>query len=61
MIGSYRRLRTVYHGGSTIGFTHAFIRFPDEGFTVALLTNLNDGSPFTYAYRIVDLFLQGPE
>src|SRR5690606_19095329 len=57
-IGTYRGLRTVGHGGSSMGFRTHFLRFPDQRFTVIVLCNVGTASPAALAERIADLYLE---
>ena len=56
-LGEYRGVRTVRHGGSTIGFRTCILRMPDRRFSVIVLTNRNGGDPGKLAERIADLYL----
>ncbi|MBZ5622920.1 MAG: beta-lactamase family protein [Acidobacteriia bacterium] len=56
-IGEYRGLKTVRHGGSTIGFRTHIARFPEKRFTVIVLINRNSAKPEVIADRIADLYL----
>lgn len=56
-IGEYRGLKTVRHGGSTIGFRTHISRFPEKRFTVIVLINRNNAKPEEIADRIADLYL----
>jgi CubicO group peptidase (beta-lactamase class C family) len=53
-IGTHRDRRMVWHTGETMGFRNAIVRFPDEGLTVILLTNRNEGEPIAIAKKIAD-------
>ncbi len=50
--------RTLWHSGETIGFRNVIIRFPEQHFTVVLLTNRNDPEPYQTAREIAQLFLK---
>jgi CubicO group peptidase (beta-lactamase class C family) len=54
---TYRGLKTVWHSGSTIGFRTAIERFPDQSFTVIVLTNRKEPEVHKLARKIVDLYL----
>lgn len=41
-IGQYRGLRTVGHGGGDPGYGAYVVRYPDQGFAVAVLCNLDN-------------------
>ena len=49
--------RTLWHSGETIGFRNVIIRYPEQHFTVILLTNRNDPEPYQTARAIAALFL----
>lgn len=63
MTSTYRGLRETGHGGDITGFNAYFARFPEEKFTVVVLSNtgmrppgpLHDGG--TLAHRIAEIWL----
>ncbi|NJD17767.1 MAG: beta-lactamase family protein, partial [Gemmatimonadetes bacterium] len=57
MIGSYRGLRTVGHGGSDAGYRSQFLRFPEQDFAVAVLCNFPTADPGGRAQRVADAYL----
>jgi CubicO group peptidase (beta-lactamase class C family) len=56
-LGSYRGVKSMGHGGSTIGFRTAIERFPERRLTVIILTNRNEADPAALARRVADLYL----
>jgi len=56
-IAEYRGLRTVSHGGSSMGFRAHFLRFPDERFSAIVLCNVGSAVPARLAERIADIYL----
>jgi CubicO group peptidase (beta-lactamase class C family) len=58
-IGRYRGARTIGHGGDDPGYVAHVVRYPDQGFAVALLCNLDSIGPATSALtqRIADVYL----
>jgi hypothetical protein len=58
-IGQYRGLRTIGHGGSDPGYGAYAVRYPDQGFAVAVLCNLEnigaDAEGLTQ--RVADIWL----
>ncbi|HGY54936.1 MAG TPA: class A beta-lactamase-related serine hydrolase [Caldithrix abyssi] len=56
-IDTYKGHRRVHHTGSTRGFRNVIQRFPDDRFTVIILTNRNDPGVAPLAEKITDLFL----
>jgi len=57
VVGSYRGLRTVSHGGSWAGYRSTLTRFPDQRFAVIILANRSDANPGALANRIADIYL----
>jgi len=55
--GSYRGLRTVSHGGADAGYRTYFLRFPDQGLSVAVLCNFPTSDPGTRANRVAEAYL----
>jgi len=56
-IDSYRGLRVVGHGGGAAGYSTAVMRFPDQRFTVMVLSNLGEFSATNVAMQVADLYL----
>ncbi|MCE5208129.1 MAG: serine hydrolase [Chloroflexi bacterium] len=56
-INQYRGLKTVRHTGSDAGFRACLLRFPDERFSVIILSNLSTSDPEKSAWKIADLYL----
>jgi CubicO group peptidase (beta-lactamase class C family) len=56
-IGERRGLKTVRHGGSTVGFRTHILRIPEKRFAVIVLVNRNSAKPEEIADRIADLYL----
>ena len=56
-IDTYRGHRRVHHTGSTSGFRNVIQRFPDDGFTVIILTNRRDPGVAPLAEKLVDWYL----
>jgi len=59
MIGRYRGLPTVRHGGSWAGYRAELLRFPDQRTSVACLCNRGDADPSAMADRVADVLLAG--
>jgi len=57
-IGEWHGLRTVRHGGSTIGFRTYILRVPDREFTVIVLINRTQAEPEEIANRIAEIYLE---
>jgi CubicO group peptidase (beta-lactamase class C family) len=58
-LSDYRGLKTVWHGGMTVGFHAAIKRIPDRRFTVIILSNRtgDDHELFEIVDKIADLYL----
>jgi CubicO group peptidase (beta-lactamase class C family) len=56
-VSTYRGLRRVTHGGSWAGYRSTLTRFPDQRFTVIILSNVSDVNPGGLADRIAELYL----
>jgi len=56
-IGEWHGLRTLRHGGSTVGFRTHILRVPDREFTVIVLINRTQAKPEEIADRIVEIYL----
>ena len=59
VLGSYRGLPTVAHGGSWVGFRTYALRFPEAAFAVFVLCNSASADPGALSRRVADLFLAG--
>jgi CubicO group peptidase (beta-lactamase class C family) len=57
VVGSYRGLRIVEHGGSWGGYRAQLLRFPEQHFSVACLCNLANAEPERRALRVADIYL----
>ena len=56
-IGSYKGLRTVSHGGALEGYRAAFLRFPEQRFSVICLSNLSSFDPMKLSRQVADIYL----
>ena len=57
LVGKYRGLHFVEHGGSWGGYRAQLLRFPEQHFSVACLCNFADSDPEARARQVADLFL----
>jgi CubicO group peptidase (beta-lactamase class C family) len=57
VLGKYRGLNTVDHGGADAGYRADMIRFPDQHFTVACLCNLGSADPSDLARKVAAVYL----
>lgn len=56
-ISHYGGLRIVSHGGSAVGYQAQYMQFPDQRFSVVILSNLSNFSTGRIARKIADLYL----
>jgi len=56
-IGKYKGLKTVGHGGALGGYRSAFVRFPEQNFSVICLSNLSSFNPSRLAQQVADIYL----
>ncbi len=60
-VGQYRGLREIWHSGTSRGFANRIVRFPEEKFTVIILTNRNEAKIAEFPHRIADWVLFAAE
>ncbi|MDQ2921630.1 MAG: hypothetical protein M3R52_08500 [Acidobacteriota bacterium] len=53
-------MRVVWHSGNTIGFTARIQRFPDQSFTIIVLTNRNGAPLSDLVNAIQELYFLNP-
>jgi CubicO group peptidase (beta-lactamase class C family) len=56
-IEEYRGLKMVAHGGAFIGFRTEMIRFPEQKFSVIVLSNLGTTDASLFAKKVADIYL----
>jgi len=56
-ISHYGGLKIVSHGGSAVGYVAQYMQFPDQRFSVVILSNLSNFSTGRIARKIADLYL----
>jgi CubicO group peptidase (beta-lactamase class C family) len=56
--GTYKGLKTVSHGGALAGYRAQLMRFPDEEFSVIVLSNRGDANPTAKSFQIADILLK---
>jgi hypothetical protein len=64
VIKPFQGHRMIAHGGENQGFTSLIVRYPDDGLTTVVLTNLSDVDPFIIAKvvaGVVDASLLPPK
>lgn len=59
MIGTYKGLKTIRHGGAFVGFRAELLRFPDQRLTIAIFANRGDANPSRKANQVADVLLKG--
>ena len=59
VVREYRGLKVVEHGGAWVGFRAALVRFPEQRFSVIILSNLDSFDPSGLAFKIADIYLAG--
>lgn len=57
-LGTYRGLQTVGHGGADAGFRSNVMRFPEAGYSIAVLSNLGSFNAGRMAQRVADIYLE---
>ncbi len=57
VIGTYRGLNTVDHGGADAGYRADLIRFPDQHFSAACLCNLATANPSDLTRKVAEIYL----
>ena len=55
--GKYRGLRTISHSGALGGYRAYFIQFPEQQFSVIILSNFEDFQPQALAQQVADIYL----
>ncbi|WP_348263533.1 serine hydrolase [Telmatobacter sp. DSM 110680] len=57
VIGTYRGLNTVDHGGADAGYRSDLIRFPDQHFSSACLCNIATADPSDLNRKVAEIYL----
>jgi CubicO group peptidase (beta-lactamase class C family) len=57
-LGEYRGRKTVKHNGGDAGYRCTLVRFPEQRFSVIVLSNLASFDPEGMAYKVADLYLR---
>ena len=60
-IGVYKGLKFISHGGADAGYRTSLVRFPDQKFSVNILSNLASFNPSGMALKIADIYLKDKE
>ncbi len=56
--GTFRGLKIIEHSGSLGGYRTHYLRFPDQHFSVVILSNVSDFNPSEKARRVAELYLK---
>ena len=56
-IGDYKGLRTIHHPGGMLGFSTDLYRFPDQQFSVVILSNLQGFDAAFHCRNVADIYL----
>jgi len=59
IIGEYKGLKTIRHGGAFVGFRAELLRFPDQRLSIAIFANRGDANPSAKANQVADIMLKG--
>jgi hypothetical protein len=57
VLGTYKGLPTVDHGGADAGYRSDLIRFPEQHFSTAVLCNFANTDPSALALQVADILL----
>jgi len=59
LVGNYRGLPMVSHGGAWAGYRADMIRFPEQRLSVICLSNFGGANPTQMAQRVAEIYLGG--
>jgi CubicO group peptidase (beta-lactamase class C family) len=57
VVNRYRGLKLISHGGSFVGYKSHYLQFPEQKFSVVILSNLGSFNPGKLARAIADIYL----
>jgi CubicO group peptidase (beta-lactamase class C family) len=57
-ISKYKGVKTVGHSGGDAGYRTFLLRFPEQRYSIAVLSNLGSFNPASLAYKIADIYLK---
>ncbi len=57
IIGEYKGLRFIRHGGAFVGYRTELLRFPDQHLSIAIFANRSDAKPSVMAIEIANQLL----
>lgn len=58
-ISRYKGVRTIAHSGGDAGYRSYLLRFPQQQYTIVVLSNMASFNPGRLAYKIADVCLKG--
>lgn len=58
MIGDYKGLKTIRHGGAFVGLRAELLRFPEQHLSIAIFANRGDANPSRKANELADVLLK---
>lgn len=58
-VSSYKGLEAFAHSGGDAGYRSYLLRFPEQNYAIAVLSNLGSFNPGGLAYKIADICLKG--
>ena len=58
VMGDYKGLATVSHGGADAGYRTYLVRFPEEEMSITVFSNLGSFNPGGIAYQVADIFME---
>lgn len=58
IIGNYKGLKTIRHGGAFVGFRAELLRFPEQKLSIAIFANRADADPSRKANQVADILLK---
>lgn len=58
VIGEYKGLKTIRHGGAFVGFRADLLRFPEQHLSIAIFANRGDANPSAMANQVADILLK---
>jgi CubicO group peptidase (beta-lactamase class C family) len=57
-ISKYKGVNTVGHSGGDAGYRTFLLRFPEQRYSIVVLSNLGSFNPASLAYKIADIYLK---
>lgn len=58
-ISTYKGIKTVAHSGGDAGYRSYLLRFPEQRYSIVVLSNMGSFAPGRMAYQIADICLKG--